>query len=711
MTIRQTVQQTALAVLALLALCAPQALADTSPEGGRGYLEQSFSLGYRLVETENDPGRASEYESHHSSAIASLGVAAGRGGNHFHLDLDVLAQDDYRGEGHADYKGLLRFDLFTSAFVHNLDHIPYDSRPDAVSEVKTVISFEDLNPGDEYQIKRSEYGGKFRGKHPGVPIHLNVGYWRQERSGDQQMRFIQEGTTPGVDPVTAACNQCHLQSKSRPLDQVTQEVTAGIDSHLGPIDLIYEFLVREFRDDEGIPVDQFGAFGNFGLGPRRAGGDFQHDEVPDSKLISSTVKAHTSLSGGVVGAASFTLGQRENHSELSDVQGVKSETDFLKTAGDLTLTPFSALTLNFRYRWLDLDNTNSATLTAAGLPAAGALPLEVRDNPDQTRASYEGEIAWRPVRALTLKGQYRREEIHRGNTGDAFATYVLPTSPDPYWELPEDETIDTARVSFLARPLGRNRLKLNAWYQYRTSDDPAYGTSAETGHEAFAGVTWTPTRRVALTVNARGKKEENSKHRLSRLNGSTTPKTPVYYDLDRSAEDGNLTGSLWLQPVDPLSLTLNYGYLRSRITQDLLFGTHPNSVDPTADFALEDEDVEYAQHVQTASVSLAWQLHGGLRLLAEGRHIRSEAHYDPRFAASGLTFSGFTPPTSVDASDLRRLSQLDIRQNGLTGELAWTPADGWGISARYTYDDYDDRDTGLFEGKAQTYLASLSRNW
>ena len=83
---------------------------------------------------------------------------------------------------------------------------------------------------------------------------------------------------------------------------------------------------------------------------------------PDSKYVASTLKAHTSLSGGVVGAASFTIGERENRTDLSDVRFAQSETDFYKATGDLTLIPSPRWTLNFRYRMLDMDNDNSDQL-------------------------------------------------------------------------------------------------------------------------------------------------------------------------------------------------------------------------------------------------------------------------------------------------------------------------------------------------------------
>ncbi len=688
----------ALLFAALLFMTTPAPAEDASAKGDDFFLAHKLTLGYRAISTDDNPHRAAQYDSLDSGPVAAIDVRAGTAHNYALLDLGYISEKDYQGELDLNYKGALRFNLFSQSLFHNLDHFPNNPavRPEPVTNTHIpMVAYADADPAREYGVQVEQNAARLRAKHPLYPAHLNVGYWRLERSGKQQLRYVREGEATGT-----ACDTCHVNSRTRSVDRVTEEVTAGFDAHLGPVDLVYEFLNREFRD-KNIPRDFF----DTGIMGQRAAGVYQHDENPDSRLQSHTVKVHSSLAGGAVAAASYTIGQRENRSDLVDVQGVMSETDFQKATGDLTWIPLSKLTFNFRYRWLDLDNENSSTLTTTHLTPAAMNPLPVRENIDTTRGSAQATVSYRPIGKLTLKGEYQREEIHRGNTGDPVQWSLLPLffgtlTIDPVWELPEEEVINRYRVGFQARPLDRGRLKVNGWYQIQTTDDPAYGISVEDGHAAFLGAQWMPAKRFGLTANLRADQTENT-HRLVQFDSAAPPTT---YSFDRQAENQNLTAGLWVNPVDAVTLSLNYGFLRTRIIQDLLFGNEPDQAN------VFDPDVEYSQRVQTATAAIQWQALKTLVARAEGRHIRSFSAFDPRFFDI-FAFADLTGLTSVDSTTLRQLSQVEIRQLGATLGLEWTPAEKWNCGVTYTYDDYDDVDQNHFDGTAQTCMLTLARSW
>lgn len=119
-----------------------------------------------------------------------------------------------------------------------------------------------------------------------------------------------------------------------------------------------------------------------------------------------------------------------------------------------------------------------------------------------------------------------------------------------------------------------------------------------------------------------------------------------------------------------------------------------------------DELVEYSQRVHTVSANAALRVTEELNLRVEGYHIRSFAAFSPGFFVSA-------PPLDLPASSagLKELSRLDIRQNGLRAGLDWRPTPVWTCSLRYTYDDYEDRDSSAFDGTAQTYMVSAARTW
>jgi len=676
-------------------LCYPLAAYVSAEDGGNA----SLNLGYRAYSTHDNAGRAVEYGYHHSSPYGEIEATGGGETNHIIFEGVYENENDYYGDLHLDSGGTLLLDLRTERFFHNLDHIPYNSvpeaRPDAYVERPDPTpdllraSYDDQDPADEYGLRINIDEARFRGKIKTYPAHLNLGYWRMERKGAKQLRF--------VDDRCAA--SCHFQSKTRDIDRVTEEFAAGVDAHVGFFDVVVEQVYRVFRDNEEIPRDDFKFFTAGALTER------EHSEDPDSKYAATTLKAHTSLSGGVVGAASVTVGERENRSDLTSVSPIKAETDFYKAAGDLTLLPSKHWTVNFRYRLLDMDTSNSKELS-------GDLyysPLLVRESIDLTRGEYAASVSYRPKSTLTLKADYQRQEIHRGDTGgpEEYHSNFNPNPPggppsyDLVWELPEDEVIDRYRLGFLARPLGNRYLKVNGWYQYQHSDDPAYGTSFKDGHEAFLNTTYShSSNRWGLSGTLKAKDESNNKFEIVQFDGTGAE---VSYELDRELQQQNVTVGLWFIPVDGVNAGLNYGYMRSRILQDLFFGNDPD------DYNLVDKDVEYSQAVQTISAHINWQMTESLECRLEGIHVKSFGEYKPYFVDDFPT-NPYTGP-DISSFGLRELTQVDLRQNGFKFSLNGDVARNLGWSAGYTYDDYDDKNSNVFDGSVQTVLASLSLSW
>ncbi|NIQ93573.1 MAG: hypothetical protein GWO11_05015, partial [Desulfuromonadales bacterium] len=279
-------------------------------------------------------------------------------------------------------------------------------------------------------------------------------------------------------------------------------------------------------------------------------------------------------------------------------------------------------------------------------------------------------------------------------------TFANDINPDPVWELPADEMTTRYKLSFFARPLSEKKLKLRGWYQYQHSNDPAYGSSIEDGHAAFLGAEWHPSMRWGIGVNARADFDKNRDSLIVLDDGNTNTR----YFRDRDSEKQNLTAMLWANPTETFSFGAYYGYLRTRIEQDLLFGTQVSG-----GFVLPANDTEYSQWVQTATANFNWALLRKLTLRGKGRYIRSHADYDPEFLDTTLDYNGFI--ATATSEGLRELSKIDIRQFGGSAGLDWRPAETWRTSFTYTYDKYDDLDAEIFDGKVETYMVSLAKSW
>ncbi len=720
-----------LVLLLCLVFQAP-AIAFSADDDGNVF-HGDVKAGYQVVSRDGEPVRAAEYRVLDSSPTFGLDLNAISGLHHFIFEGNYVNDKDYRGDVHFDHGGLARLELRTERFFHNLEHVPYgyavpESRqqadtgpgnPAVVTDPTplTRAIFTDQNPADDYGVRLNTDEATFRGKFKAYPAHLNLSYWRYEKKGDKQLRFVEEGHDSTA--ISGTCNVCHLQSRSRKVDRVTEEFKGGVDAHVGPVDVILEQVYRQFRDKEPIPVDTFE-----GHSYRPTAQDYQHDEDPDSKQVESTIKLHTSLSGGFVAAGSFSLGERENRSDLTGlpygVEGVEAETDYYKGAGDLTITPNPKWTLNFRYRLFDADSDNADLLSAYyRLPsgAAGTYPQDylVRESVDLTRSSYEAAIAYRPNRNYTLNARYQIEQIHRGNTGGpephhgGQASIATGSVIDEVWELPEEEEIQRVKVGFLARPLGNRDLKVNLWYQYMETDEPAYGTRSDSRHEVFLNTAYSPSNRWGLNLTAKASDDSETRHEEV-LFGTVGTQTDVEFpvSLDRRSDQQDFSVGFWSNPMARLATGINYGFLRSRIRQDLLYGADFTS---TTNYNIVDEEVEYSQRVHTVSANASLRVTEQVSLRVEGYHIRSFAKYSPGFGSLAADANGnpFGYPASSDV--LKDLTKLDIRQNGLHAGVDWSPVPVWTCSANFTYDDYEDRNSSAYDGTVQTYMVTLARAW
>lgn len=703
----------AIAGLLLTGAGADLALADIADieTADKAATEASISAGYRATSVHGEPGRAGEFDSLKSSPLFNGRLFTDQGPYRLDFRLDYLNEDDFSAEAHLDTRGLLRLDLRSTRFLHNLDHIPYDngsrgtpindddlrdqpfapvegSRPDAFFPGTTASPpaplrayYTDQNPGDDYSLRLDMNEAKVKIKCPDYPAHVNLSYWRYEKQGERQLRFASEGGTSG------SCVGCHMQSKTRDIDRVTEELKLSADAHAGFVDVVLETLYRTFRDREEVPVDTFGVHTR-----GRDYGSYEHSESPDSQLKEATLRLNTAPSGGLVGSVSFTIGERENQSDLTSVAPIEAETDYYKASADATYTPSQNWTFNLRYRLIDMDSDNTTTLydTVAAVNAFKS-PVAVRESMDVTRAWYEATASYRPTKQLTLKAEFRREDIDRNNTGEpvTHSSSTTPITINPTWQLPDEEIITRVKLGFSSRLLEKSALKLSGWVAIQKNDDPAYGTSYGDSQELFLVTSYTPTPLWGMQANVNLLKQENNDFEID--------DEPI----DRDKEQQNISAGTWLNPREDLSFDLYYGYFRTAIDQNLSFGA-------SAPYAFQNDSVDYQQTVHSITAGMTWQALKNLSCRLEGYHIRSKADYDPNFSYVADPGSYFPNGADADSSDLEEISKVDIRQNGVRGRMNWQIDENLTCGLEATFDDYDEQGNDVFDGSVQSYMASLT---
>lgn len=702
----------------LLVLVSPGfVFADMEDLGASEKTQAILSAGYNWVETEDASGRAAEYMYQDVSGTASFEIKGGINDKHFIVDGKYLNENDYAFNAHFDRNNAQKLDLRFEKLFHNLDHIDYNSRPDAEFTNTLVPSqilranFSDANAADEYSLKVSTNEANLRAKLPDMASHINIGYWQFQKEGEKQMRFADEG-----------CNtQCHVQSKTRELDRTTHQISGGFDVHLGRTDLIMKHTYRELVIDDPIPTDDFQ--NHFRLRPGTPGTlrEFQHSVDPESQMHESTLELHSSLAGGVNLAASGTFGKRKNNSQATGASPIVAEIDYFKGAADVTHTTSSKFSYNFKARYLELDNENTYPdlLDPFVFDGLGGLDpgglVDVRPSIDIDRASYELIASYRPHKKMTWKGNLKVEQIKRSETGgvspfhsSSGGTFVN----DTVWELPDEEIITTAKVSFFARPMAVSTFKVNGFYKFQNSDEPAYGASFDDSHQLFLSTTYAINPQWGMNASARATLDtlDNHVHEVIFDEGPPLVINEVPRDREREQESVNI--GTWYTPIPNVTTTLNYGYNRTAITQDLMYGMSPNNAvtGSAIDYIIMAKDAEFLQEVHSVNGSVAVALLGNVKATVYGYYTRSLANYDPVFATQSFLYRSGPTNLQADASSdgLKDISQYDIDQFGAKAAVDYYFTPDFELTLNYSYDEYNEKYTNDFDGSVQTAMANLA---
>lgn len=692
--------------------------ADLTNLGAYEKTSAVLTTGFYWAQGDDYSARAGEYVSQDKSGSGSLLVKGGDDGTHFIIDGNYLNANDFKFDAHIDSNHALRLDLRIERMIHNLDHLVYDpTDPEGRTSPTTTgttgaqdqVRYSDSNIGDDYSLKALTGEAKVRVKIPDMPAHVSISYWQFQKEGDEQFRFVDEGCS----------TQCHMQSRTREFDRTTHEIKGGVNAHLGKFDLNLIHTYREFVTDDPVPVDFFNNHSRF----RPGAGDFQHDADPESHMYETTLQAHSSLAGGVNLAGSATLGSRKNDTKVTGASPIQAEIDYFKLAADVTHTTSDRFSYNFKTRYLSLDNDNNNQIDPFIFDGVGGLDpdptlLSVRPSIDLDRAQYELNSSLKVSKKLTLKGNLKVEQIKRTETGPAMPFSSSGFTNDLVWELPEEEVIVTAKASFFARPFATPRSRFNGWYKYKYTDDPAYGTSSSDSHQIFLAATYADSAAwgANASVSALLEKNDEFEHTVI-VDDTTTPISRAQNPLERTREQETVNLGIWFTPVEQFFTSFNYGYNRTYIEQDLMFGMNPND-DPltpfdftaglTGSYIITDRAVPYLQEVHNFNYNFSRQFSPLLKAKLDLSYTRSLGYYDPDFATINFDYNFGAGNGDASSDGLKEISRYDIDQYGARIGVDIYPMENLEVAFDYSYDDYRDKYTNAYDGSVQTGMATIA---
>lgn len=595
-----------------------------------------LSAGYRFVDHSGSE-RAGEYEFLEDSVSFAGDAQLYSLPHRFHLDVAEKNRKDYFGEMEYGYKDRLLFRWMNTTLFHNLENLRLIDLDPLTPSPGVAVT----DPTASYGVSWARNHVALKLKAPDFPLHLYTNGSLQRRDGKQQQRSLLG---------SGWFNNIVRNSQVRDVDWKTQDYTVGINSHLGVIEADYSHRERRFDPRGGqVLFDTYGDAGFFPPASVRAGGEYPHNLAPKLKGSSNSYKVHTSYAGGLVGAATVTTKKKENRES-----GAKA--DYFIGTGGLTWMPIPKLTFFMKYKRLDRDLNNPATVTIVDRtdPTNSYGDSAVRNSISSTTDILSGSLRYRPMSRLTLWAAYDYKKINRDHAEE--------------WAI-EDGTRQR-RLTLSGHARIAKGIKLKARYRHRELDHPAYNTDPNRSDEGEISVSWNPKPGINTLLRYDGGKAERNDLHFVDGNGN-----PIAGPESRENRWDRFLGSATLLARENLSLTGSYAYSHNKVEQDVVYAFNgagfpfPN---------LTDSGVPYDQTAQTVSFQVGYRpmkplwLHGGVT------HTWSRGDFTPN-AADLLT------PVSVAS-----FSDLKIRETvySLSGDYEWRQGLRLGLS--FEYKDFND---------------------
>lgn len=654
-------------------------LASDNAPTEKAHVVSSLSAGYRIIDTAGYGGRAAEYEYLHSSPV--FGASLYRLGKELKYSLEgtYLNRNEYVGDFLFDYMGDYRLHLRMDSLYHNLDREQLPDLADLARAPNPLGAAYSVSPDpvQRYGIRAEQDTATFRYKIKDFPFHLNLGYWRMYRDGARQLIFADQAFEGPTNILYAV---------RRPVKNQVQEGTMGFDTHLGPIDLIYRFQIRQFEDRSGIPAAEFVARPDLAGNLVRNAGIQQHNEDPDSRYMQHTVKLHTSLAGGIVGAASYSYGLRENLSSLSDIGGVgRTSAALHNAAADLVYTPCRQFSLALKYRLQQVDNDSPATITSR---YSVQPDVTVRPSIDLFRNTLTATMSFRPVNLVTFIGEYKGDFLHRDSS-------AMGTTAAAWRDLPENSDIHKGTFSIISRPV--KGLRLKALYSYSTTDQPSYGTSFAERHEGKFLATYNSASRWGFTAGYHATRANNDGISRSVIIQPLTDNLtfgPNPYPLSRDKSDSRVSASVWVSPLEKLTVTASYSFVRTSIDQAVLLTGIAPAIQDASNFSSQS-------HIYAINALYNLSERTNFTVLLQQVYSRSE--FAPAYFSDAVSASS--------TSGISDLSRTKTVESTVSARSDFSITDTISCVLDYSFRDYNDRVSSVFDGTVQTYMVFLNAKW
>lgn len=622
---------------------------ETPQEEGYTFpsIKPEFSLtgGYRYVHSDGSY-KAAEYEYLHDSITLGGELRMFSFPNRLHLEFDVRNEKDFIGDVTYMYRDVIRFRGISSSLFHNLPNIRLvDLDPSTQSP---GVGVRDADTG--YGVRTGISNALLRFKMPDFPLHVYIEGNLVEKNGTQQQRSLLG---------SGSFNNIVRTSQSRNIDLDTKSVTFGVNSHLGPI----EVDISHGEKRLGAGGDKV-LYDSYTSSDARAAGEFPHNLIPDLKSSSNTIKIHTSYTGALVAAATFSKIDKDNKDS-----GAKA--DYFIGAGEISWveSPRLAFFIKYRHKESDIDTPDIVSIADRNNPL-NVYTYAVEPSISSVSDNVSGIVRYRPLAGVTLKADYTYENIRR--------------SVAPEWDVPQDTQRNTVSVSADVRLI--RGLDFRAKYIHKYITNPAYNTEPDHSDAGRVSFTWIPLPRLNATVSYSIINEKRDD-----LLFTDTPNA-----RNREVTRNRLMGSITYLLLKDLSVTAIYAYMHDKTQQDIAYQNAVGAaeIDPFA---------PATDMVHNYGLDLNYLPQKNITINTGLSYTVSDGQFSP-------SDQNLLQPVSIAS-----FSQLKTREiiYYLYGE--YRVKGGWAAGFQYRYCKFDDvvdnpwDDVG--NGKAHIALLTLSKRW
>jgi len=540
-------------------------------EGLLEEVDYSFDarIGYHYADVNGYRGKVGEYEVLDPGMEGAFNLRATIPGKYFDLGGEILDEDDQRYMMDLDVNRIFQMETSYNRYTHYLDHVSLSNQD----------FYTDFDAGENNAIRVEEIKSANVIRIPSIPnFKVKADFRQLNKRGHWQVTTVSK------------CDQCHVTSANKRIDQTTEDFKIGAEMTLGPITLDYTHLQRNFSEGGSFPIAYYG----FGARSFPVKGFNKYGTVPDSRTYVNQIKSKARLPLRSYLYMDYEMGEHHNRE-------TRQKREFESFAVRLTSASLKYVTFNFKHYDYNMDSN-----------VRGAMDKDVR----RSGISF----STKPWKRNFLRGSYRWEDIDRDNSAEESTLKKIFT------------------LSLFGRP--HRKLDFNARYSNERTDDPFLNEQWELF--GFIQQTSLPNSResvrISLNWNPRGNLSLSSTFTYEDADSDR-------YNIDE--ERMEMMFSIWFAPIDKLMITGSYSLIETEMETRSIYKTYHRR--GPLDY-LSDNSTNYDDKSQCYNLAVNYRFTRNIALVSNLTFNDSHADFDSRVYGSNIGELSDLNIENVDAS-------------------------------------------------------------